>query len=110
MFFDRLFGNVFGYIWLLILVVGIIALFLWVLLKKEDKTSVLEEKEEVVVEEVVEDKKNIMVEETKKDSEYEIIVGEDGFFRVRKVGSERTLRKFATRIEAENFIDKKGIK
>jgi len=39
-----------------------------------------------------------------------IIESEDGFFRVRKIGNERTLRKFATRIEAENFIEKRGLK
>ena len=119
MFFERMFGNIYGYIWLLIFLVAVIALVLWVLLKKENKIKVVNEenKEEIVTkEEVVEEtpiKETVVIEEKKENNEsneYEIIESEDGFFRVKKVGNERTLRKFSTRIEAENFIDKKGIK
>ena len=120
MFFEKMFGNLFGYIWLLIFLAAVVALMLWVVLKKENKITVNEEKAEDITEEAVVEEstvketpvimEEVKTEENKDNNEYEIIESEDGFFRVRRVGNERTLRKFSTRIEAENFIDKKGLK
>ena len=125
MFIENLFGNVFGIIWLIIFLVAILALIFWVILKKE-KEIVLEEKVEESNDEVVEEKEEVRTiwptpvmkkevsEQTKKENvsnnDYEILESDDGFFRVRKVGTERTLRKFSTRVEAENFIEKRGLK
>ena len=36
MFFERMFANIYGYIWLLIFLVAVVALILWVILKKEN--------------------------------------------------------------------------
>ena len=55
---------------------------------------------------------NFVNMEEKKEVEqisktYEIMSGEDGFFRVRKIGSDKTLRKFTTRKDADSFIKEK---
>lgn len=115
MLFERMFGNIYGYIWLLIFLAAVVALILWIVFKKENNVKIVseEKKEEMVVKEAVVIEETSVAEEKKENNEsneYEIIESEDGFFRVKKVGNERTLRKFSTRIEALNFIDKKGIK
>ena len=112
MFIEKLFGNTFGMVWLIIFLAAVLALMLWIILKKEKEEKIVEINEEVtpVVEEVPVEVKEEVKETVSNDSEYEIIESEDGFFRVRKVGSERTLRKLATRVEAENFIEKRGLK
>jgi hypothetical protein len=58
------------------------------------------EKEEVVAP-IKEEKKT-----EEKTSEYEI-VEVDGLFKVRKVGSERTIRKFITKKEAVEYVKEK---
>ena len=66
----------------------------------------------LVVNKFEEEKTTEELNEVNKDvvnSDYEILAGEDGFFRVRKKGSERTLRKFATEAEAIDFIEKKRV-
>ena len=118
MFLERLFGNTFGLIWLIIFVAGVLTLIIWMFAKKEVKVDNESNTEENIVEEqnqsIVENdfEENVETKEEKPvfNSEYEIIECEDGFFRVRKVGTERTLRKFSTKIEAENFIEKRGLK
>lgn len=125
MFLEEMFGNIYGYIWLLIFLVAVVALALWIILKKEKETNDVIEDDNVSSEEV-EVKEEIKTiwptqvikpkasEKTKEEIDtnnlYEIIESEDGFFRVKKKGNDRTLRKFSARIEAENFIDKKEIK
>ena len=117
MFLEKMFGNTFGMIWLIIFSLAVLAL-----VKKDKaiaKTNVIkveenevvttgevkaqeEKKEEVIasVEEIKEEKKE------EKNSVYEI-VEVDGFFKVRKIGSERTIRKFSTRKEAVEYVKEK---
>lgn len=126
MFIENLFGNVFGLVWLIIFLVAVVALIFWIILKKEKENIVIENVDEKLEieekEEVKEEIKTIWpkavvkqetIEQTKEkkvpDNEYEIVESEDGFFRVKKVGNERTLRKFSTRVEAENYIEKRGL-
>ena len=82
-----------------------------------DKTEVVELHEsEKTIDEEVSMSETVAVSEEKEvvngalNSEYEIVESEDGFFRVRKIGGERTLRKFSNRFEAEDFIEKRGLK
>jgi len=120
MFLEKLFGNTFGLIWLIVFVVAVFALIAWLFVKKEkvvieDKIEEIVNNNDEIVEEATNNKEKVIEEkvEVKEEpisGEYEIIESEDGFFRVRKIGNERTLRKFATRIEAENFIEKRGLK
>ena len=122
MFLEKMFGNTFGMIWLIIFSLAVLALIVWLLVKKDKaiaKTNVIkveenevvttgevkaqeEKKEEVIasVEEIKEEKKE------EKNSVYEI-VEVDGFFKVRKIGSERTIRKFSTRKEAVEYVKEK---
>lgn len=123
MFIEKMFKNTFGMIWLLVFLAAVFALIVWMFTKKdkvkEENNELVEEiKEEVKGEPVVETEVTAIetkveekqVEKEVLNKEYEIIEGEDGFFRVRKIGAERTLRKFSTRIEAEDFIEKRGLK
>ena len=122
MFLEKMFGNTFGMIWLIIFSLAVLALIVWLLVKKDKaiaKTNVIkveenevvttgevkaqeEKKEEVIasVEEIKEENKE------EKNSVYEI-VEVDGFFKVRKIGSERTIRKFSTRKEAVEYVKEK---
>ncbi len=118
MLLEKLFGSTFGLIWLLIFIVVVFVLIIWLLIKKDnvcvnsdeqvESTSNIDinEEKEVFAQEnkVVEESKYENKEHVSPNSEYEIIESEDGFFRVRKVGTERTLRKFATMEEAKAFI------
>ena len=120
MFLEKLFGNTFGMIWLIIFSLAVFALIVWLLVKKDKmitkiNTSKVEEKEVVITTEVKSQnvKKEDVVapikEEKKteeKTSEYEI-VEVDGLFKVRKVGSERTIRKFITKKEAVEYVKEK---
>ena len=118
MFLEKMFGNTFGMIWLIIFSLAVLSLIIWLLVKKdkiiakinafktEEKEVVKtfevkvqdDAKEEVIapVEEIKEEKKE------EKNSVYEI-VEVDGVFKVRKIGSERTIRKFSTRKEAVEY-------
>ncbi len=113
MFLEKMFGNTFGLIWLIVFSLAVLALIVWLFIKTdkvvENKPIVSEEQEKVevskeetasVVEAVKEDKKE------EKLSDYEI-VEIDGSFKVRKVGSERTIRKFPTYEEASNYVKEK---
>ena len=120
MFLEKLFGNTFGMIWLIIFSLAVFALIVWLFVKKDKmitkiNTSKVEEKEVVITTEVKSQnvKKEDVVapikEEKKteeKTSEYEI-VEVDGLFKVRKVGSERTIRKFITKKEAVEYVKEK---
>lgn len=118
MFLEKLFSNTFGLIWLAIFVVAAFVLIIWMFAKKENVSEYSEVKEvepvseQVEEKEIVETKEEVVIEQKEEavNKDYEILESEDGFFRVRKVGSDRTLRKFSTRIEAENFIEKRGLK
>lgn len=139
MFLEKLFGNTFGYVWLIIFMVASLLLIVVLFAKKErtvnnavkevsvEKEEIIEEVKETLAENVVEpekivEEKVVMVEEVKVEeglavdtvqdviNGYEIVKSVDGFYRVRKVGSDRTLRKVSTKIEAENFIEKRGLK
>ena len=111
MLIEKMFGNTFGMIWLIVFLVAIIALIVWLLMRKdriiEEDSSIENKEDETIKEEIV---KEEAVEEKVVNKEYEIIESEDGFFRVRKIGSERTLRKFATSKEAEDFVKEKESK
>jgi len=135
MFLEKTFGNLFGIIWLIIFILAILGLLVWLFIKKEKVEEV--EKRELVKEqyngfsfEETEDGKfevkkedgnvvktfdkledckvfvDVLFLRSENDSNYEI-AEEDGFFKVRKKGSERTLRKFKTEEEAENYIKEK---
>lgn len=144
MFLEKLFGNIFGLIWLIVFTLGILALLVWMIIKKDKVISeeVVEEvKKEYLKEEysgfLIEENENnkyevkkddrvlktfdvvsdakmfidvllLREEENQKESVYEI-VEIDGFFKVRKKGSERTIRKFATLEEAEKYVKEKEI-
>jgi len=122
MFLEKLFGNTFGLIWLIVFMAIVLGLIVFLFVKKEKNEKEIvgdEEKVERVVEETSTVEKEEKFEETVIDevkmeensvattSEYEIIESEDGFFRVRKAGTERTLRKFATKEEAVEFVKQK---
>lgn len=114
MFLEKLFCNSFGFALLIVSMTVVLGLIVFLFMKKErgyETENFVEDKilenntnnNVELVETVVQD-----VEETAKALlEYEILEGEDGFFRVRKVGVERTLRKLSTREEAEQFIKQK---
>ena len=120
MFLEKMFGNTFGMIWLIIFSLAVFALIVWLLVKKDKmitkiNTSKVEEKEVVITTEVK--SQNVKKEEVvapikeekkteEKTSEYEI-VEVDGLFKVRKVGSERTIRKFITKKEAVEYVKEK---
>jgi len=120
MFIEKIFGNTFGMIWLVVFMVAVLGLIVFMFVKKDKVLDTEDEKHLEVkdepVDEVVENKEeseNTQESTTESsevtvNTEYEIIESEDGFFRVRKVGSERTLRKLATRSEAEEYIKAKG--
>ena len=120
MFLEKMFGNTFGMIWLIIFSLAVFALIVWLLVKKDKmitkiNTSKVEEKDVVTTTEVK--SQNVEKEEVvapikeekkteEKTSEYEI-VEIDGSFKVRKTGSERTIRKFPTYEEASNYVKEK---
>lgn len=159
MFLENLFGSTFGIIWLLVFTVAVLALLVWLVVKKDKEIievkvkeeEKLEKVEEVLVEEkeeevkvhfkkeykgflieenennkfeVKKEEKNLKTfttiddckmfidvlllreEESEKESLYEI-VEIDGFFKVRKRGSDRTIRKFETIEEAEDYVREK---
>ena len=159
MFLENLFGSTFGIIWLLVFTVAVLALLVWLVVKKDKEIIEIKVKDEEKVEEVVvapveekvqevkvpfkkeykgfliEENENnkfevkkeekvlktfgavedckmfvdvllLREEESKSDSAYEI-VEVDGFFKVRKKGSERTIRKFETLEEAEDYVREK---
>lgn len=128
MLLEKIFANLYGVISLISLMVILLGIMMWVLLKKDtnnrqDNVLIKEEKEETVS--VTDTTKEETVIETPDvqqekgiianvncdivNTEYEIVESEDGFYRVKKVGNDRTLRKFSTRIEAENYIEKRGL-
>lgn len=144
MFLEKLFGNIFGLIWLIVFTLAILALLVWMIIRK-DKVTCEEVVEEIKKEYLKEEYKGFLIEEnennkyevkkddkvlktfdtvsdarmfsdvlllreeeSEKESVYEI-VEIDGFFKVRKKGSERTIRKFATLEEAEEYVKEKEI-
>lgn len=109
MLLNKLFGNTFGIIWLVVFMMAVLILFVWLLIFDKDNGEVIKEvnntngEEIEVVKETTKIEKNIF-------SEYEIIESEDGFFRVRKSGSDRILRKLLTREEAEKYVEERSVK
>ena len=69
---------------------------------KEEAQNYISEKENTNVVNVEEKKEVEQISDV-----YEVIPGEDGFFRVRKIGSDKTLRKFSTLKEADDFVEEK---
>lgn len=130
MFLEKLFESVYGKIWLIILLVAILALIVYLLIKNEKREIVKKEADEeknfnedsvnaneeshVETENIEKDNREDIEEKTDDElpdyGEFVIVKGIDGFFRVRKKESERTIRKFATVIEAENYIEKRNLK
>lgn len=130
MFLEKLFESIYGKIWLLILLIAILALIVYLLVKNEkrevvnkkhdeekntDEVSINNSEESHVENEIVQDENIDTIEEKTDDvlpdyGEFVVVKGDDGFFRVRKKESERTIRKFATIIEAENYIEKRNLK
>ena len=127
MFLEKLFESIYGKIWLIILLVAMLALIVYLLVKNEknevkeivekvnnDSNEHEDNKEEVVqndTETIEKEKEDKVIEENVPDyGEFVIIKGDDGFFRVKKKDSERTIRKFATIIESENYIEKRNLK
>lgn len=127
MFFEDTFGNIFGIIWLIIFIGGVVTLALW-LIFREEKENCNEVKEEIVNDSCKEKTENKEVEKEEKETteenkveekvvveekkvveevKYRIDSGEDGFFRVKKVGDNRTIRKFSTKLEAINYVNEK---
>lgn len=112
MFLEKMFGSVYGKIWLIILLVSILALIVFLLLKKgkEEETAIDENKEESVVEETIKPQSVVKEQDEIVDyGDFIIVESEDGFFRVRKKDNERTIRRFSTRVEAENYIEKRNL-
>lgn len=116
MLLEKLFGNTFGLIWLIVVMVASLGLIVFLFSKKENnnikKEDVKSVEEISINKEVVEQAVNEEIvieekEEVKVASEYEILESNDGFFRVRKVGSDRTLRKFSAKEEAVEFVKQK---
>ena len=139
MFLEKMFGNVFGIIWLVVFIVAVLSLLIWTFAKKE---KVVKETMEEVKKELIKDTyKDFIIEENdegkfeilksdekinkvfdsfedckifidvillrrENNSSYEIIEI-DGFFKVRKKGNERTIRKFLTQEEAEDYVKEK---
>ena len=139
MFLEKMFGNVFGIIWLVVFIVAVLSLLIWTFSKKE---KVVKETMEEVKKELIKDTyKDFIIEENdegkfeilksdekinkvfdsfedckifidvillrrENNSSYEIIEI-DGFFKVRKKGNERTIRKFSTQEEAEDYVKEK---
>ena len=106
MFLENMFGNLFGLIWLIIFILGIAALIIWLFIK-QNKVEEGEKTETSNDIEVVEEEKKVETVEEKTISEGYEIVEVDGFFKVRKKGSERTIRKFPTELEAINYVKEK---
>ena len=149
MFFERMFGNLFGIIWLIIFVIAVFSCLIWMLLKREkaiiEENEIVGEEKELFKEEykgffieenekgmyeVTNDKKESLKvfnslndshvfvdvillrdecereEDEAEESVYEI-VEIDGFYKVRKKGNERTIRKFASKEEAINYVKEK---
>lgn len=116
MFLEKMFGSVYGKIWLIILLVAILALIVFLLFKKgkEEEPTIEESEEKNKEESVVEGttKPQSIVKEQDEIVDYGdfiIVESEDGFFRVRKKDNERTIRRFSTRVEAENYIEKRNL-
>ena len=110
MFLEKIFGNLFGIIAIIVFVVAIIVLLIFEFLKKNDC-----EESELVKQVIVTKTKTIdneTVVEKSSDCEnvfvdYEIVEIDD-FFKVRKKGSERTIRKFVTKDEALVYVKEKS--
>ena len=137
MILEKMFGNLFGIIWLVVFILAVWCLLIYLLFVKKDKLEEVTKKDlikeiykECIIEENFEGKfelKNndgtiiksfdsledakifvdVSILRKEDDSNYEIIEV-DNNFKVRKKGSERTLRKFATMEEAQNFVKGKG--
>ena len=126
MLLDKLFGNTFGMIWLIIFMVAILALFCWLLFFNKDnkEKNIIDNKNEKEIENIKEIEGNsneeiegnVLVEEQEVESKksifgnYEIIERKDGFFRVRKNGSDKILRKLSSREEAIQYIKERSVK
>lgn len=117
MLLEKMFGSVYGKIWLVIVLIAILTLIVYLLLRKEKveeltiEESKEKNKEEIVVEETTETQ-SVAKEQQNESVDYGnfiIVESEDGFFRVRKKDNERTIRKFSTRVEAENYIEKRNL-
>ena len=118
MFIEKLFGNTFGIVWLVVFALAMLGLIVWMFVKEDKEIEISDEKtnqvkQEIIKnEELVENKKEEVTEDKKDNesfvSQYEIIESEDGFFRVRKIGGDRTLRKLSTKEEAEEYIKTRG--
>ena len=133
MFLEKIFGNVFGVIWLIIFLLSIGSLLAFVMLKKKDEQVIKEYHKETYKEYSIEEnedgKYDVKKEETllktfdsiedckvfvdvvelrnyESTSIYEI-VEEEGFFKVKKKDTQRTIRKFSDKIDAENYIKEK---
>ena len=134
MFFEKMFGSLFGLIWLVIFIVAVFVLLIREIVRKEKvikiekellkevyKKNIIEENEEGLFEIKKEDGSIVKTFSTFEDckvfidvlllrkeevSSYEIVEA-DGFFKVRKIGSSRTIRKFDTEEEAEMYVKEK---
>ena len=136
MIIENMFKSLFGIIWLITFVLSVLALLIWLFVKKEKvaeenkkvlikyeyKCFLIEENESAKFEvkklnedkvykifEKEEDAKifiDVLFLRSESTSMYEI-VEQDGFYKVKKKGSERTVRKFNTEEEAEDYIKEK---
>lgn len=111
MFLEKLFGNTFGLILLIVFMIVVLGIIIFLFVVKEKDIVVINGIDEFVDE--IENNSKVselgsnLEENVDNKPEYEIIESEDGFFRVRKIGGERTLRKLSTREEAEEFVRQK---
>ena len=137
MFLERIFGNLYGLIWLIVFIMFVAFVFVCIMFKKENnlyrEEKIKEYFKEIYKEYNIEEnevgkfevKKNeialktfdsvadckifidvLLLREEKNESVYEI-VEVDGYFKVRKKGNERTIRKFDNLEEAKNYIKEK---
>ena len=108
MFLEKIFGNLFGIIAIVIFVFAVFVLLILEFLKKKDYEESELVKQDVVETKIVDERvleKNNVCEAVLGDYE---IVEVDGFFKVRKKGSDRTIRKFVTKDEALVYVKEKS--
>ncbi len=110
---ERLFSSSLGIVLLIIFLVAVLVLLIWLLFWKDKGVETKNEEEtfnEVLIENEDIKKTDERVNENDEQKGYVIEKSDDGFFRVKKVGSDRTLRKFSTLKEAESFVEMKELK
>ena len=108
MIIENLFANTIGRVLLIAFCLLILVLLVWLLMEKKEKDTEKEEMDYEQSESNLSESANEVnkLQPVEDISVYEIVEIE-GSFKVRKKGSERTIRKFATKEEAANYVKEK---